>query len=116
TRSGGASIPRKGGKRKPDAAPATTRAVVVRPRRNQTAAPTSIAQVFDKFRSDYEAAHDSRLKRKRTGYLPTGSNADYHLRNGFDHLKIMEQARAMDRDDAIIGQLVDRVVLNTIQN
>lgn len=116
TRSGGASIPRKGGKRKPDAAPATTRAVVVRPRRNQTAAPTSIAQVFDKFRSDYEAAHDSRLKRKRSGYLPTGSNADYHLRNGFDHLKIMEQARAMDRDDAIIGQLVDRVVLNTIQN
>jgi lambda family phage portal protein len=75
----------------------------------------SITRAFNAIRADYEAAHDSRLRRKRTGYLTTGSNADYHLRNGSDHLKILEQARDMDRNDVLIGQMVDRVVLNIVQ-
>jgi len=66
-------------------------------------------------RSDYAAAKEGRYRRKRSGLDPQGSSADRHYRNESDFLRIMEYARDMDRNDAIVGQLVDRVVLNTLQ-
>lgn len=75
-----------------------------------------VQEAFEGMRSDYSAAKSSRYKRRRTGYLLTGSSGDYHYRNVFDYLRIMEYARDMDRNDSIVGQMIDRAVLNTVQD
>jgi lambda family phage portal protein len=82
-------------------------------RRAQT--PTT-AQAFEDFRADYQAAKTSRFRRNRTGLALSGSGADYHYRSESDYLRLMEQARDFDRNDALVGQTVDRAVVNTIQN
>jgi capsid protein len=64
--------------------------------------------------AQYQSAQDSRLKRRRQ--TPSqGAPGDYHLR-GNDYLKIMEYARAMDRDDAILPSILDRAEINTVQD
>ena len=74
-----------------------------------------IGQVFRELKNDYSAARASRFRRVRSGVPVNGSGADYHYRNDSDYLKIMEYARDMDRNDVIIGQTVDRAVVNTVQ-
>lgn len=75
----------------------------------------TLPHAFREMRSDYAAAKEGRYRRKRSGLDPQGSGADRHYKNESDFLRIMEYARDMDRNDAIVGQLVDRVVLNTLQ-
>lgn len=75
-----------------------------------------VAGPMDSARSDYNAARESRYRRRRTGVNPQGSGADYHYRSEADWLKILEQARDFDRNDMVIGQTVDRAVTNTIQD
>ena len=74
-----------------------------------------MAEAYSGLRADYNAAKSSRFRRRRTGVSASGSGADYHYRSESDYLRIMEQARDMDRNDAVIGQLVDRAVGNTVQ-
>src|SRR3989304_7245660 len=76
----------------------------------------NLAEHFADLKADYAAAKQSRFRRRRTGISPTGSGADYHYRNESDYLRVMEYARAMDRDDVIVGQTVDRSVANEIQD
>lgn len=45
-----------------------------------------------------------------------GSGADYHYRSEADFLRMIEYARDLDRNDAVIGQGVTRAVGNTIQD
>lgn len=75
-----------------------------------------VAERMEGMKAEYQAAKSSRFKRRRTGMLLTGSGADYHYRNVFDYLRVIEYARDMDRNDAIVGQMINRAVLNTIQN
>ena len=75
---------------------------------------TSTAEKFEGLRSDYNAAKTSRWRRRRSGTLSVGSHADWHYRVETDYLKIMEQARDMDRNDMICGQTVNRAVDNEI--
>ncbi len=77
---------------------------------------TGLAEAFGDLRSDYQAARSSRFRRRRTGVSPTGSGADYHYRSESDYLRLMEQARDMDRNDVVVGQTVNRAVGNTIQD
>lgn len=76
----------------------------------------NIPAVFRGMKQDYAAAKQGRFRRRRTGIDPMGSGADRHYRNESDFLRIMEYARDMDRNDAIVGQLVDRAVENTNQD
>jgi len=62
----------------------------------------TIPQAFADIRNDYEMSRDSRFVRKRTSLPTNGGGADYHYRT--------------ETNDAIIGQLVDRVVANVIQD
>ena len=78
--------------------------------------PVGLASRLSEFRNDYAAARESRFKKRRTGINLMGSGADYHFRAEADYLKTIEYARDMDRNDAIVGQMVDRAVLNTVQN
>lgn len=74
----------------------------------------STTQLFREAKQDYAAAKDGRFRRRRQ--IPTtGAGADYHYRSSADFLKIMENSRAMDRDDMQVGFMVDRVVTNEIQ-
>lgn len=76
----------------------------------------NVSAPMDQARSDYQAARDSRYRRRRTGVNPQGSGADWHYRSEADWLKILEQARDFDRNDMVVGQTVDRAVTNTIQD
>lgn len=81
----------------------------------QPATPT-LPSVFSALKADYAAAKSSKYRRTRRGLDPMGSGADRHYRNESDYLRIIEYARDMDRNDAIIGQILDRAVLNINQN
>jgi lambda family phage portal protein len=77
-------------------------------------AKDTLASSFEDLRNDYSAAKTSRFRRKRTGVSATGAGADYHYRNESDFLKILEVSRDMDRNDTIVGHLVNRAVDCTI--
>ena len=74
----------------------------------------NLASAFEGMRADYSAAKSSRFRRKRTGVSAAGSGADYHYRTEADFLKIMELARDMDRNDSIVGHIINRAVECTI--
>jgi capsid protein len=76
----------------------------------------NLAEKFRDLRGDYSAAKQSRFRRRRTGLAPMGSGADYHYRSEADYLRIMETARDMDRNDCVVGQIIDRAVANEIQD
>jgi capsid protein len=75
----------------------------------------NLAEVFQHMRGDYNAAKQSRFRRRLTGVCSTGSSADYHIRNEYEYLRMIEQARAFDRDNCVIGQGVNRLVDNVVQ-
>ena len=84
-------------------------------RRRRSDGP-SLAENFSELRNDYAAAKTSRFRRRRTGVAAAGSGADYHYRNESDYLRLMEFARDMDRNDCLVGQTIDRAVMNTVQD
>lgn len=84
------------------------------PRRQSVPVP-KIADAFEGLRSDYNAAKTGRFRRRRKGLAASGSGADYHYRSEGDFLRMMEIARDMARNDAVIGQAIDRSVYNEVQ-
>lgn len=68
---------------------------------------------FGDARSGYAAAKRSNYRRQRTGLAVGGSGADYHYATGNDYWRIVEDSRDMDRNDAVIGQCIDRACNNT---
>lgn len=81
--------------------------------RNQ---PSNLAESFEGLKSGYAAARRSRFRRVRVGNLAMGSGADYHYAIQTDFLRILEDARDMDRNDAVVPSIVDRAVDNMIQD
>jgi lambda family phage portal protein len=65
---------------------------------------------------DYSASKESRFRRRRNGVPLTGGGADYHYRNDGDFLRMMEYSLDMDRNDMLVGQMIDRAVTNEIQD
>ncbi len=80
-------------------------------KKNQT-----LQSAFDSIRADYDMSRASRFVRRRTGVAPQGSGADYHYRTETQYYRDIEQARDMDRNDAVIGILADRRVDNIVQS
>lgn len=80
---------------------------------------TSFVQAFQslkgEIKANYSAARSSRFRRRRNVPLQ-GAGADYHLSSEGDWLQVLEYARDMDRNDAVVGQIVDRAVANEIQD
>jgi lambda family phage portal protein len=74
-----------------------------------------VGQYMQQRRADYDAAKTSRFRRVRK--IPSaGADADYHYANETDYLRIIENARDMARNDVVVGPLVERAVMNTIQS
>ena len=77
----------------------------------------SPAEDMGKMRASYLAAkRSSRLRRPRRGVPAMGAGADYHYASEADYLWMGESARDLDRNDVVIGQLVDRARDNVIQD
>jgi lambda family phage portal protein len=70
---------------------------------------------FASLRNDYDMSRASRFVRRRTGVAARGSSADYHHRSEATYYADIEQARAMDRNDGLVGILADRRVDNIVQ-
>lgn len=72
---------------------------------------------FLEAKADYKAAKRSgRFQRRRRGIAPGGAGADWHYRSESDYLWMSEAARDMDRNDIIIGSMVDQAVTDTISD
>ena len=76
----------------------------------------SAGQMLEQVRSDYSAMRDSRYRKRRQGLAPNGAGADFHYSNESKYLTLMEAARDMDRNEAVVGTSVDRAVENTVQD
>lgn len=77
--------------------------------------PANVTQAFDEIRNDYEMSRDTRFVRRRTGLAPQGGSADWHYRTEQAYYRDIEKARDMDRNDSVIGQIIDRAVDNIVQ-
>ena len=75
-----------------------------------------IAASFDKIRADYDMSRENRFIRRRTGVNPQGTGPNYHYRTEDKYYADIEQARDMDRNDGLVGTLVDRRVDNIVQS
>lgn len=73
------------------------------------------ASAWTELRSDYDAARESRFRRRRTGVTAMGTGADYHTRNSTSHTRITELSRDFDRNNLIVGQGIDRLVSNVVR-
>ena len=71
---------------------------------------------FAELRADYEAAKRTRFRRRLSGVASMGSGGDYHYRSEADYLRIMEAARAIDRNDPVVGQALTRLIDNVLQD
>jgi lambda family phage portal protein len=76
----------------------------------------TIANTFDTIRADYDMSRESRFIRRRVGLAPRGGSADFHYRTEEFYYRDIEKARDMDRNDAIVGQTIDRAVANIVQD
>jgi len=74
----------------------------------------SIAEQFGQMRADYDAAKNTRFKRRRTGMVSAGSAADYHYRTEQAFFGIIEQARELFRNHCLIAQGIRRLVANIL--
>lgn len=69
----------------------------------------------DQVRGDYDAGKRSRFGRDRV--VPSmGAGADYHVRDESRYFRMVETARDMQRNDVVVGPLIERAVSNTIQD
>ncbi len=83
---------------------------------NALAAPSGVSSAFEDIRADYNMSRESRFIRRRVGLPSQGGSADWHYRNEWAFYNDIEKARDMDRNDAIVGQTVDRAVSNIVQD
>ena len=90
--------------------------IALAPNRKHTRSDATLQEQFDGMRADYAAAKQNRFRRRRTGVTALGSGADYHYRSEADFFRVMEYARDMDRNDAVVGQLTEGAVTNMVQD
>ncbi|MDB4726504.1 phage portal protein, partial [bacterium] len=70
---------------------------------------------FGELKAEYDMNVPSRYVRRRKGLPVGGSGADYHMRTEQKYYDSVELARDMARNDALIGQLIERATANEIQ-
>jgi lambda family phage portal protein len=76
----------------------------------------TLNQAFDELRNDYSISKRTRFNRTRSGVGSTGTSGDYQFRSESDFIYAMELSRDIDRNDIVVGQAVDRLVDNIVQD
>lgn len=88
-------------------------------RRNQAEMPDlprNMREAWAELRNDYAAGTNSRFRPQPTGVSSMGSGADYHYRNESNYLRMIERSRFFDRNNLVVGQGVNRLVANVLQD
>lgn len=78
--------------------------------------PASFRQGLDELRQEYDAGNNSRYLPAVKGVRSDGSGADYHYRDEIKFLRMIERSRHYDRNNLVVGQGVNRLVANVIQD
>lgn len=73
-------------------------------------------RALDDYRSDYDIGGTSRFLPSPRGVNLTGTGADYHYRNETQFFRAMERARSFDRNNMIVGQAINRLTANLVQD
>ncbi len=77
--------------------------------------PRQVPKAFQDMRADWAAGNESRFQRPRSGFVQSGSGADYHNRNEWEYFKTAEIALDMARNDTIVSAIVRRSLQNIFQ-
>lgn len=72
------------------------------------------ATAFEGIRSGYDAARQTRYRSTQLDIPLAGSNADWHYRTESSFLRVLEWARGFDRNHALVGQAINRLVGNVL--
>lgn len=72
------------------------------------------ATAFDGLRSGYDAARQTRYRSTQLDIPLAGANADWHYRTEASFLRVLEWARGFDRNHALVGQAINRLVGNVL--
>jgi capsid protein len=89
------------------------------PSRRQSEAlslPQSFRAALDQYRSDFDIGGTSRYLPMPRGVVSTGTGADYHYRNETQFFRAIERARHYDRNNMIVGQGINRLTANLVQD
>jgi lambda family phage portal protein len=76
----------------------------------------SLNERFEAIRADYDVCKTTRFRRSRAGVSGIGRSADYHFRSETQFLRAMELSRDIDRNDIVVGQAIDRLCDNIVQD
>ncbi|MGO8691642.1 MAG: phage portal protein [Thermoguttaceae bacterium] len=75
-----------------------------------------IQEGLEKLRADYNAAKPSRFRRGRAGVGVIPRHADWHYRMEIEFFRMLELNRDFDRNDIVVGQAVQRLCDNVLQD
>lgn len=84
-------------------------------RRIDIGSPT-LNEAFEELRADYDISKQTRFRRSRAGVSAVGKHADYHFGSESRFFRAMELSRDIDRNDIVVGQAVERLVDNVVQD
>ena len=88
-------------------------------RRNKDEVPPlseAFRNAWQELRADYAIGTNSRFRPQPSGVQATGSGADYHYRDEGKFLRGIERSRHFDRNNMVVGQGVNRLVANILQD
>ncbi|HUX02797.1 MAG TPA: phage portal protein [Phycisphaerae bacterium] len=77
--------------------------------------PKNLSESFDVMRQDYDAAKQTRWRRKRAGVGAVGTTGDYHYRSEADWLRMIALSRDFMLNEPVVAQGVRRLVDNIVQ-
>ena len=72
-------------------------------------------QKYEGAKADYQATKKGRFNRRRQNLPSYGGSADYHIRSDWEYYNLIEDCYDLERNDAVVGQLLDRRSCNVIQ-
>jgi len=76
----------------------------------------SFRDAFGELKQDYAIGTNTRYRPQPRGVSINGTGQDYHYRNETNFLRAIERSRYFDRDNMVVGQGVNRLVANVIQD
>jgi capsid protein len=84
--------------------------------RNVNTAIEQMGAKYDGAMADYQATKKGRFNKRRKNLPIQGGSADYHIRNEWEFYNLIEDCYDLERNDAVVGQLLDRRTANVVQD
>ena len=91
-------------------------AVGTRNHRTVDSAISALGEKYESAQADYRATKKGRFNKRRQNTPSQGGPGDYHIRSEYEYYNLIEDCYDMERNDSVVGQLVDRRTANVIQD